>query len=81
MPETTPPAPSPPVPGELDEGIRTAVERLQAAGVETFESCEGGPDHAFHEPTVRFYGTPEAGWRAVGICFAYGLPVLSLRRV
>ena len=60
----------------LDPGIRKAVERLQAEGIETFESCEGGTGHSFPEPTVRFYGTPEAGWRAVGICLAYGLPIL-----
>ena len=65
--------PSPPVPGQLDRGIRKAVERLQACGIETFESCEGGPGHSYPEPTVRFYGTPEAGWRAVGVCLAKGL--------
>src|ERR1019366_595019 len=66
---------------KLDRGIRKAVEILQASGIETFESCEGGLGHAYPEPTVRFYGTPEAGWRAVGICMANGLPVMSLRRV
>ena len=73
--------PSPPVPGKLDRGIRKAVEQLQASGIETFESCEGGPGHAFTEPTIRFHGTPEAGWRAVSACLAFGLPVLCLRRV
>ena len=58
-----------------------AVERLQASGIETFESCEGGPGHAYTEPTVIFHGIPEAGWRAVGICLAYGLPIMSLRRI
>jgi hypothetical protein len=70
-----------PVPGKLDRGIARAVRILQAAEIETFESCEGGQGHAFAEPTVRFHGTPEAGWRAMGICLAHGLPVLSLRRV
>jgi hypothetical protein len=70
-----------PVAGRLDAGIRDAVKRLQASGIETFESCEGGKGHAFTEPTIRFHGTPEAGWRALGICLAYGLPILSLRRV
>ena len=65
----------------LDSGIRKAVERLQAEGIETFESCEGSPGHSYPEPTVRFYGTPEAGWRAVGVCLAYGLPILFLRRI
>ena len=32
-------------------------------------------------PAVRFYGTPEAGWRALGVCLAYGLPILALRQV
>jgi hypothetical protein len=27
-----------------------------ALGVETIESCEGGPGHAFPEPTVRLAG-------------------------
>ncbi|MGO8778439.1 MAG: hypothetical protein ACLQKK_05925 [Rhodomicrobium sp.] len=70
-----------PVPGRLDLGIKKAVERLQACGIETFESCEGGPGHAYLEPTIRFHGAPEAGWRAMGICLAYGFPVLALRRV
>ena len=73
--------PSMPVPGVLDRGIEKAVRTLQANGVETFESCEGGDGHAYTEPTVRFHGTPEAGWRAVALCLAYGLPVLALRRV
>jgi hypothetical protein len=70
-----------PVPGRFDPGITRGVELLQAANVETFESCEGGEGHAFPEPTIRFYGTPEAGWRALAVCIAHGLPVLALRRV
>jgi hypothetical protein len=72
---------SPPIPGKLDKGIEKALRRLQSCGIETWESCEGGPGHAYPEPTVSFYGTPEAGWRAVGVCLAYGLPIMSLRRV
>jgi hypothetical protein len=63
------PSASPPVPGKLDRGI------------ETFESCEGGPGHAYPEPTICFSGGPEAGWRALGICLTHALPVLCLRRV
>jgi hypothetical protein len=70
-----------PIPGKLDPGICHAVERLRAGGIETFESCQGGPGHAFREPTIRFHGTPEAGWRAVALCLAYGLPITALRRV
>jgi hypothetical protein len=69
------------VPGEIDPGIRQAVQRLQDHHIETCESCEGGPGHAYPEPTVAFYGGPEDGWRALAVCFAYGLPVSELRRV
>jgi len=65
----------------LDVGIRRAVEILQAHGIETMQSCEGGPGHSYPEPTVDFYGGPEAGWRAVSVCLAHGLPMMSLRRV
>jgi hypothetical protein len=75
------PHPRSPIPGKLDRGIEKAVRLLQAEGIETFESCEGGKGHAFPEPTIRFHGAPEAGWRAMGICLAHGLPILALRRV
>jgi hypothetical protein len=73
--------PTLPVPGKLDPGIRKAVEILQAACVETFESCEGGEGHAFPEPTIRFYGGPAEGWRALAVCLNHKLPILALRRV
>src|SRR5919108_5397280 len=64
----------------LDPGIRDAVRILREAGVETFESCEGGVGHAYAEPTVRFHGIRAAGWRALCIAQEYGLPVAALRR-
>lgn len=65
----------------LDRGIKQYVEQLQDCGIETFESCEGGPGHAYSEPTIRFHGAPEAGWRAMEVCLTYKLPVTSLRRI
>jgi hypothetical protein len=52
---------------ELDAGIRRAVLILRSAGVETFESCEGGPGHAFPDPTIKFHGGAWAGYRALRI--------------
>ena len=75
------PPPTRPIPGKIDVGIRQAVKLLQEHNIETCESCEGGRGHAYPEPTVAFYGRPEAGWRALSVCIAYGLPVQSLRRV
>lgn len=64
----------------LDPEIERAVRVLLAGGVETFESCQGGPGHAFAEPTVRFHGEQSAGWRALTVAQENGLPVLALRR-
>lgn len=64
----------------LDPGIAKIVEILRAAGVETFESCEGGSGHSFLEPTVRFHGNSGAGHHALGIAMTYVLPVSQLRR-
>lgn len=65
----------------LDPGIAPAVAVLQQAGVETFESCEGGEGHAFLEPTVRFHGGRYEGLRALAAALQAGLPVRALRRV
>lgn len=64
----------------LDPGISQAVEALNAAGVETFESCEGGDKHAYSEPTVRFHGNAAEGLRALSVAMNAGLPVSALRR-
>jgi hypothetical protein len=63
----------------LDREIGYAVWVLQSAGVETYESCGGGAGHAFTEPTIRFFGGPEEGLRAVSIALKHQLPVFTLR--
>lgn len=65
----------------IDPGIARAVTTLQGAGVETFESCQGGAGHAFLEPTVRFHGGQAEGFRALSAAVYAGLPVDALRRV
>lgn len=65
----------------LDPGIRYAVLVLRAGGVETFESCQGGPGHSFPEPTIRFYGSAWAGYHAFAVAMEHGLPVYELRCV
>lgn len=64
----------------LDKGIERYVHVLVAAGVETFESCEGGPGHSYAEPTVRFHGGAGAAFRALATAIDHGLPVASLRQ-
>lgn len=65
----------------LDPGIADAVGVLLAAGIETFESCEGGVGHAFPAPTIRFHGYRQDGLRALAAAQEAGLPVSALRRV
>lgn len=64
----------------LDPGISRYVAILRSQGIETCESCEGGPGHSFPEPTVNFFGQAGEGLRAVAAAMAYGLPVIELRR-
>ena len=65
---------------DLDAGIRDVVRVLIEAGVETFESCEGGHGHAFAAPTVRFHGYRDEGLRALAVAQQHGLRVATLRR-
>lgn len=63
----------------LDPGIRRAVLILRSQGIETAESCEGGPGHAFPDPTIQFHGSTWAGYKAFAVAMEHGLPVLHLR--
>jgi hypothetical protein len=64
----------------LDPGIAQQVEILRAAGIETFESCQGGDGHAYPEPTVRFHGDRSEGYKALAVALQHGLRVSELRR-
>src|ERR1035437_5717076 len=70
---------------ELDPGIRAAVRVLRRGGVETFESCEGGPGHSYPGPAVRFHGPAYEGFRALSVALLgkdeIGLRLYALRRV
>ena len=65
----------------LDPGIAHAVVTLRAAGIETYESCEGGDGHAYPQPTVRFHGDRAEGLRALAAAQTADLPVAELRRI
>jgi len=65
----------------VDKGIANEVRILWENGIETTQSCEGGPGHSFAEPTVCFGGTYADGFRALAIALEHGLKVYELRRV
>jgi hypothetical protein len=64
----------------LDPGVAPYVDVLDAAGIETFESCEGGEGHAMPEPTIRFHGQRPEGFRALAVARTHDLLVSELRR-
>jgi hypothetical protein len=66
---------------QVDRGIAREVKILFENGIETTESCEGGPGHPFPEPTVTFCGDQAQGFRALAIARQHGLKVSELRRV
>lgn len=65
----------------LDPGVARYVDVLDAAGIETYESCEGGEGHSYAEPAMRFYGERGQGFRALAIALQHGFPVRALRRI
>lgn len=64
----------------LDLGVARYVAVLRSAGVETFESCEGGAGHCAPEPFVSFHGERSAGWRALCAAQEAALPIQALQR-
>lgn len=65
----------------LDGGIEREVIILVNAGIETFESCEGGPKHAYADPTIRFHGNRSEGFWALSVALQNNLNVESIRRI
>ena len=65
----------------LDTGIKGAVLTLRAAGIATFESCEGGKGHTFPEATIRFNGDKLEAFKALNTALSNGFKVYNLRRV
>jgi len=65
----------------LDKGIKREVEILSEGGIETYESCQGGPGHAYFEPTVRFHGDRGEGFKALAIALQNDLKPSDLRRI
>lgn len=64
----------------LDRWISYAVKVLRDAGINTYQSCQGGRGHASPDATVRFCGHRTEGFRAVAAAMDAGLPVFELRR-
>ena len=64
----------------LDPGIEKAVLVLQEAGIETFESCQGGEGHAYPAPAIRFNGARPEGFKALAAALYAGLNVRRINR-
>jgi hypothetical protein len=69
---------------DLDPGIRFAVRVLHANGFETCQSCQGGKDHSYIEPTVDMVAGgfgDAAGMEVLGPLTSYGLQVSNIALV
>jgi len=68
---------------KLDPGIRFAVRVLHAAGIETAQSCEGGAEHAYPEPSVDIPAGPadSVGFAALHALSTYGLKIRAVMLV
>lgn len=64
----------------LEPLIAPYVKTLQDNGVETFESCQGGEEHSYVNPTIAFHGDASAGWKALSVALTHNLPVSKLQR-
>ncbi len=66
---------------ELHPGVAPYVGALYAAGIKTYESCEGGAGHSYPESAIRFYGERGEGFRALAVALQHGFPVRAVKRI
>lgn len=64
----------------LDPGIRFPVRVLNAHGIGTVQSCQGGPGHCYDWPTIDLGGRARTaeGFAALHYLAQFGLPVQDL---
>jgi hypothetical protein len=74
-------SPSEPPWDDLDPAIAPIVKIFWEEGAASCQSCQGGPDHPYPEPTVQFIGGRYEGLRLAAIALAFDLQPISLRRV
>jgi hypothetical protein len=63
---------------DVDKGISRYVGIFLRNGIETCQSCEGGPGHAYPEPTIDCYGGIGSGWAILKVCLDFDLPIMTL---
>lgn len=65
-------------PDALDDGIIKVVRVLRKAGIDTFNSCQGGPGCRFDRSVVWFNGDIDEGFRAEKILMDAGFKVYQI---
>lgn len=65
---------------ELDTAIAPLVRYLRRKGIDTFESCEGGPDHVFPWPIIRFRGDLIKRMEAFNYLRHIGAPMIYIKK-
>ncbi len=62
----------------LDPDIQPYVDVLREHGVDTIESCQGGPGHSSAGPYISFRGPVGEGLRVAGIALSLGWPITRI---
>ena len=65
----------------LDPGIELFVNILRELGIDTIQSCEGGPGHSYSQPTIDFCGAKYEGFIAYAYAMNCRFPVKDISRV
>jgi hypothetical protein len=62
----------------LDPGIVRILRIFKDHGIETCQSCEGGPGHSYEHPTIDVLGEP---WKALDIANTYAAQVDTVSEI
>ena len=65
---------------DLDQRIRRPVRALHDFGIDTIDSCEGGPGHMRSVPTIRFRGDETVARYAIAALAWWGYACVELRK-
>lgn len=64
----------------LDKGIRFPVRVVNAAGIRTNQSCQGGSGHSYPYPSIDIEDSPTVGFAVLHALEQYGIRCRAINR-
>ena len=65
---------------DADPEIIPILRILNENGIKTFESCQGGIEHAFGKPTIRFHGNYDTAMKVMNLCNQHNFSINYFRK-